>query len=278
MTTSIRGPYKDKWDYERHEFKSFDPMCEPGLISICFLSCGKHKLTKVCLDSTLKAAALYKGEIEFLFLEQGDDKMETDANVKYFESLNLERKIIIRPNRNYGINAAWNNLLSIARGEYVMLHENDFFNIAPEFDFLQKAKDIFSENNNVDIIRFRDPRDPCENWGHRKPIYDPFSCSDAELAKTNIRVYEEMTSEGLIYLVSKFPNGWNHNPNIVRKRLLRQILPLPEPPFGSDPRHSETPTQQKVAMIGCETAQGGNFYHHAGGSARQFYENKEALC
>jgi hypothetical protein len=157
MTSSIRKT--DKWDFSKHSFKDFDVFCEPGLVSILFLSCGKHKLAKPCLVSTFVATKQYEGELEWILLEQGEGD-DREFNLCMFNEMDVERKVVVGPNRNYGINNGLNQMISISRGEFVMIHENDWFNTNTSFNFMKHAVDILLEKNDVGIVRLRDINDP----------------------------------------------------------------------------------------------------------------------
>jgi len=261
MTTSIRSPYGDKWNYERHEFKPFDPFKEPQLISIIFLACGKSKITKLCLEATAKAAALYGGELEWVFMENGD----CQENWQLFDEFKCERKTLIK-SRNFGICHGFNQMLAVSRGEFVMFHENDFRNQIPDFNFLQHAKDILNEQQDIGLVRLRDPYDPYENWGKNKKEYEPMSCPDA-------KVWRAATLGGHLYYFYECPNGFNNNPNLVRRSLLNEVGMFREPIFGSDPRHGEQDFQERVRATDALTGYiGVPVYHHIGGGLRLFYE------
>jgi len=264
MTSSSRHLKngQSRWDYTKQAYKEYDTHCEPGLISVLVLSCGRPENTIRSLDSTLQAAERYAGEIEWVFLEQG----KCDRTYQYFMDLELERKVVVRQT-NYGINNGLNQLWSLSRGEYCMVHENDWLNVIPHFNFFGTAKEIFEERDDVGIIQMRAIYDPKENWGLGKAEYSPWSCSDDALAKAGIGKWEEHTKSGHRYWISEFPNGYNHNPNLTRKQLWRTVGPLPEAPVGYDPRHGETVMQQRIAATDAATAHiGEELYYHIGQS------------
>ncbi len=274
MTTSIRGPAGDRWDYEKKAFKNFNPFLEPGLISICFLSCNKYKLSKICLEHTYEASELYKGEKEWLLLEQGEVREQREANLMMFDEFLVERKIVIAPDKNYGINAGLNNLLALARGEFILIHEQDFLNINTKFNFLQVSRDILEQNKNIGLVRLRDALDPYEQWGRGKVEYEPWSCTSDQLKKAGVRVWKDKTKSGHEYLISEFPNGYNNNPGLVRHSIINQVFPLNEPIFGADPRHGEESTQRRIQSVGCAIAYiNVPVYRHIGGSLRKIYDN-----
>lgn len=266
MTSSKReGTQRDQ---SVQTYKPFDPMCEPGLVSVLFLSCGKHALASVSLASTAAAVRQYGEEVEWCLLEQGEGD-EAEANLAMFRDFDAERKVIVRPDVNYGINSAMNTLWAISRGEYCMHHENDWINRQPSFDFLKVAKDILDERSEVGIVQLRAIWDPNENWGLHKPEYSPWSCD--HIAN---KVFQEQTKSGHTFLICEFPNGWSNNPCLVRKKLFRECGPLPEPPLTADPRHGETVMQNRVADSGCAIAHiHHEIYFHGGGAARRFYES-----
>lgn len=248
MTSSIRSGAIQ--DYSLQEYKKHDLFCEPGLVSILFLSCGRPNITRDSLASTQEALKNYKGEIEWLFLEQGDNS----DNIELFEKFPAERKVIIRPNRNYGINNGLNQLWSLSRGEYVMVHENDWINKMPDFNFMKYGVEILNENNDVSIVQLRAIRDPFENWGFGKWEYSPWSC-DKDTLRSNSVFYEiRSTSSAHNFVVAQFPNGFNNNPILMRKSLYRRCGPYPEPHMNADPRHGETEYQQRVAKTELLTA------------------------
>jgi hypothetical protein len=264
MTSSARHlkSGQARWNYDHQAYKTYDTHCEPGLISILVLSCGRPDNTKRSIDSTLQAASLYEGELEWIFLEQG----KCTETYEYFMGLDLERKVVIRQ-VNYGINNGLNQLWSLSRGEFCMIHENDWLNSVPNFNFLATAKQILVEKNDIGIIQLRAVWDPKENWGLGKPQYSPWSCGDKALDNAKIRKWHETTKTGFKYWISDFPNGYNHNPNVMRKKLFREVGPLPEAPIGCDPRHGETQMQERIAHTGAVTAHiGEEIYYHIGQS------------
>ncbi len=271
MTSSKRNGITP--DFSRPEYKPHNPMCEPGLVSILFLSCNKHKLADISLTSTRVATQHHKGEIEWCLLEQGDTP-DAEDNVRMFQNLKLERKVIIRPDTNYGINSGFNSLWALSRGEFCMHHESDWLNRQTQFDFLAVAKEIFAERSDIGIVQLRSPNDPNENWGFHKPLYNPWSCSEKELARENVKLWQEKTKSGHIFFISEFPNGWNHNPQLVRKSVFKECGPLPEPPLNCDLRHGESEMAERVARTGCAVAHiGVELYFHMGGAIRRFFES-----
>ena len=259
--------HKGQWDFSRAVYKDYDPFCEPNLISILFLSHKKPELTKVCLDSTYLAAQNYDGDIEWIFVEQGND----DRNSALFSSFPAPRKVVIRQ-ANYGINNGLNQMWAISRGEFGFIHEADWWNDLPDFDFLGTARKIMQQKTDVGIVQCRAICDPNENWGWNKPEYLPWSCPE-EAGIAGFRIFEEELEDGHKFMLTEFPNGFNNNPNLMRKSLYRECGPYPEPPMDADPRHGETEYQRRVEKTGCAIAHiGKEVYYHTGGAARPKFE------
>lgn len=252
------GPMR--WDFNLQRYKpNRDVFCETGLMSIIFLAHGRPEVTQRCFLSTLDSAVMYPDEIEWIFIENGS----SDENMNFFNSLKMPRKVIVRQN-NYGINEGLNQGWALSRGEFVMIHENDW-ELRNQLDFLSISRDIMNWQKDVGIIQLRAINDPCENWGYRKPEYSPWSSSQRDLDAAKIKVWSEMTPKGDKYWLSVFPNGFNNNPIIMRKSLYRECGPYPEPELGSDPRHGETEYQARVAKTGCAIAHiGHELYYHCG--------------
>lgn len=263
LTSSKRSGRERSLDVR--EYKQFDPFCEPGLISILFLSCNRHQLSNVCLTATEEAVRDYDGEVEWLFLEQGHGE-DAEKNIRMYRDFKTERKVIILPDTNYGINNGINSLWSVSRGQYCMIHECDWLNRKTDFNFLKHSRDILDQNTNVGIVQLRAVWDPNENWGLGKADYSPWSSSEA-------KVWDEQTEGGHKYRISEFPNGFNNNPIVMRKTLYRECGVYPEPPLYADPRHGETEYQARVASSGCAIAHiGEEVYYHIGGALRKNYE------
>lgn len=277
MTTSPRTEAGNKWDFNKRYFKDFDPFCEPGLVSVCVLSCGRANLLRPSLASTFDGVKDYAGEIEWLFLDQSDDNVKHDEAMAIIKSHaeNVERSVMIVPNGNYGINNGLNQLISLSRGQFFMIHEDDWVNIDFTFDFLRHAVDIMNENPDVAVVQLRDPNDPHENYGLRKPEYNPWSCNEKLLSRSDVNLWERTTKSGHRFWVSDLPNGYNNNPILIRKEFWNKVGPLKEPPFGTDPRHDETHMQCKIkdANLGLLTAHIMTpVYRHIGGTLRSNYE------
>lgn len=263
MTSSERNLKfgQPKWDYNIQEYKaSRDVFCEKGLFSILFLACGRHDITRRCLLSTVDAVTNYSKPVEWILLDNGGD----DQNYQLFQDLKLERKVIIRQS-NFGINEAINQMWSISRGEWCLIHENDWENRLPSFNLLDVANNIFEEKQDVGIIQLRAIWDPCENWGINKPMYNPWSCSKDQNTESGVKMWNEKTHLGHEYLIGKNFYGFNNNPIIISKRLYRECGPYPECEVGSDPRHGETLYQDEVLKTDCSVAHiGREVYYHVG--------------
>lgn len=256
MTSSSKHlkPGEPKWNGEKQAFKDHDPYCEPGLISILFLSNGKPETTAACLKATAESVEAYGGEVEWCFMENGDNEAVRDIFFKF----PAERKTVL-VSKNWGIMHGFNQLWSISRGEYCFIHENDFLNKVPQLDFLTHAKQILDDRPEVGIVSLRAVGDPYENWGFGKLEYWPYSCGQFE---------ECRTKDGWDYMEADYPNVYNNNPNVMRKSLWRLCGFFSEPLVGTDPRHDEAHYQRKVhetKMIGAHI--GRELYFHIGGGA-----------
>lgn len=262
MTSSGRHliPGQPKWDYSVQRYKSHrDVFTERGLFSILFLACGRNDVTRRCLLSTIDAASKYDGEVEWIFIENG----QCDDNYRLFNEVSLERKVIIRQ-KNYGINEGLNQAWALSRGEFCFIHENDWECRKP-VDFLSIARNIMNEKQDVGIIQLRAVYDPCENWGIGKPQYSPWSCSQEMLDRAGVRLWSDKTLDGHQYQIAHFNNGFNNNPVIVRKSLYRECGAYPEAELGCDPRHGETEYQDRVSRTGCAIAHIGiELFYHCG--------------
>jgi GT2 family glycosyltransferase len=257
--TSLEKNGPMRWDYNIQRYKSGDPFSEKGLISVVFLACGRHEVTRRCLLSTVDAVARSTTPIEWIFIENG----RCDENLDLFDEIPVDRKVIVRQN-NYGINEGLNQGWALSRGEFILIHENDW-ECRSEIDFLSIACDIFNEKSDIGIVQLRAINDPRENWGFGKPEYSPWSSTDAALANANIKVWKEHTKKGHPYFLSVFPNGFNNNPIMMRKTLYRECGPYPEAEMGTDPRHGETLYQSRVANSGCAIAHIGlELFYHCG--------------
>lgn len=261
MTSSDRHLPADarRWDLSKHEYKPHDPFCEPGLFSIIVLAHGRPDVTRRCILSTVDAVAKYDGEVEWVMIENG----QCDETYDFFDSLALDRKVIVRQ-KNYGINQGINQGWALSRGEWCMIHENDWENLRGT-EFLSVAKDIFREKPDVGIVQLRAINDPNENWGFGKAEYSPWSATPQALQQAGVRLWCENTKKGHEYWLSHFPNGFNNNPVVIRKSLYRECGPYPEAVVGTDPRHGETEYQGRVARTDCAIAHiGMELYYHCG--------------
>jgi GT2 family glycosyltransferase len=251
MTSSKKhlGPHQDKWDYSVQRYKDLpDVFCEEDLVSVLFLACNRPDVTKRSLLSTVDALRFHEGEIEWIFMENGG----CDENFALFKELSLSRKVIIRQ-ENYGINEAFNQMWALSRGEFCMVHENDF-ECRLSVDFLAIAKDIMKHSTDIGVVQLRSIDDPRENWGRGKPEFSPWSCNPGQLAGSPVKLWQEHTANGHPFAMSDLPYGWNNNPNLIRKSLYRECGPLDEAELGCDPRHGETAMQVRVGKSGAMTA------------------------
>jgi hypothetical protein len=269
MTSSKRSGTTP--DFSRQEYKPFNPLIEPGLISVLFLAYGKPKLARNCLTRFIKATKSYTGELEFCLLSNGID----EDNISLFREVQVERKIVLIEDINVGINSGLNSLIRVSRGEFFLILESDWWCQPLDFNFLQIAKDIMAHEPEVGIVQLRDIHDQYENWGRYKKNFNPFSCSKDQLG--DIPLIECTTPNGHVYLKSLFSNGWNHNPALVRKAIYEKCGPLPEPPLNCDLRHGESLYQEIVAKLGLWTAHI-NFpvFVHGGGGRRSYVESLNA--
>lgn len=249
MTSSERHTTGQRWNFAVPRYKeNRDVFFEPGLFSVVVLSHSRPDVTRESVMSTLDCMKDYDGEVEWIFIENGCNEL----CYQFFQELDLERKVIVRQ-KNYGINEGLNQGWALSRGEFVMIHENDWEAVR-RANFLQSAKEIFEEFPEVGVIQLRDPLDPHENHGSGKPLYNPWSCHEPILDRAGVKVTKEKTKSGHSFLMSFFPNGFNNNPVIIRKELYRACGPYPEAEMGCDPRHGETEYQARVAELGCATA------------------------
>lgn len=270
MTSSKRAGIFRNTDIK--QYKSFDSHCEPGLFSILFLACGRHKLTSATLESLCRVTDLYDGEVEYIFLEQGNGT-EADANIQLFRRFECERKSICLLNDSYGINIGFNNLYSLSRGEFCIEMENDWLCQNPSFNFLATAKEIFSVNKDIGIVQLRSAYDPWENFGIGKSFYNPWSCSENQRLRDKVEIWSEKLPSGHEYWVGKGFYGYNHNPMAIRKNVYRQCGPLLEPIYQSDPRHGEEIMQERIKnshwLVSHINTRG---WEHIGGYLRKYYE------
>jgi glycosyltransferase involved in cell wall biosynthesis len=243
MTSSSRHliPNQPRWNYGIQKYKeNRDVFCEKGLFSIVVLACGRPDITRQTILDTLGNTKLYGGDIEWIFIENGG----CEANYEFFKSLPLERKVILRQ-ENFGINQGLNQGWALSRGEYVMILENDWGTNA-EHNFLATARGIFQEWPEVDMIQLRDPRDPNENHGLGKPLYNPITCDQEECWKVGVDIQRQKISTGHTFIIAGPYYSLNNNPIIIRKSLYREHGPYPEALVGCDPRHGETLLQEEV--------------------------------
>lgn len=275
MTSSSRITDGYHWKYDNPILKDYDSHCEPGLVSILFLSCGKHKLSRVCLDTTRAAIKKYLGEVEWIFCEntllneKGNPSEDSLKNIEVYRQFKAERKKVLIQDKNYGINLALNDLIQLSRGEFVLIHEGDWFCQKVHEDFLGLAMEIFRDQPNLDILHLRDRDDRCENWGAGDPRYNPWNSTAPILNDLEISLCVCKTDGGHTYFLSRFPCAYTNNPILIRKRLLRKVGLMDEVPIGGDPRHGETQYSHRVEKINPLAGYINlPLYVHAGGSRR----------
>jgi hypothetical protein len=241
-----------------------DPYCEPGLISVMFLGCGRHDVTKFCLEKLMTSLLRsYDGPLEWIFLEQGWDinSEESAKNLLLFKkvSVDLDRSVIIVPNKNYGINVAINQMNQIARGQYSLLMENDWVCHQITSQWLTDSKMILDEWDNVGVVQLRAIHDPNDNHGKGKVMYNPFSVESCSYVK------KKSMSSGVEFLLAthRFA-GINNNPSLIRKAVHRELGPMREPELWSDLRHGETDREEKYMKTQWLTAHliYNVFFHH----------------
>lgn len=219
-----------------------DVYCEPGLITIMILSCGRHPITRTCLYSTIAALSDYSGPLEWIFLEQGwnIDVDSAEKNLAMYRELKFDRKIIIVPNQNYGINVAINQLYGLSRGEYTLLLECDWWCSLGHSNWLKHSKDILDQHSDIGVVQLRSIHDPNENWGYKKPEYSPWSCDDM----SNVMIRSNYDGTKFLVATNKIA-GVNNNPALWRKKMRRELGNMQEPELWSDLRHGETTYQEK---------------------------------
>lgn len=229
---------------------------ESGLISILFLSCGKHKVVQQCLHTTINSLRNYPGDLEFIFLEQGWDCEPEDAykNVGMFNELtqDFDRSLIILPNRNGGINYGINQLWQVSRGEYVLFLESDWICTHANDQWLVHAKAILDQHKDIGIVQLRAIGDPNENWGVGKPGFSPWSCPGRPDVQE--RIINLDNHDFMFYVCEKRIHGVNNNPALWRKDMRRVLGPMPEPEPWSDLKHGETSYQYKFMDTGWNAA------------------------
>jgi len=203
----------------------------------------------------------YEGEIEWIFAENGCDQ----NNLSMYRLFDCERKKIVDTNRNWGINVAFNDMYRIARGEFCVEMENDWFNQDLSVNWLSIAKGILMSDESIALVQLRSIYDQNENWGVNKKEYNPWSCG---LGKEY-----RLSTNGYRYLVCRDFYGYNHNPHMIRKRYRNHVGDLPEPTAQSDPRHGETLYQELFLKAGYNTAHiNTRLFEHVGGALRKQYE------
>src|SRR5215212_8153915 len=93
----------------------------PNLVSILVPCCGMIEYTKLCVPSVLRYS---RAPIELIFLDMGslDGTAEYLAGIKAASSFRVE---IVRTPSDLGIAEACKRALEEARGDYIVLLNND---------------------------------------------------------------------------------------------------------------------------------------------------------
>lgn len=220
---------------------------ESGLISVLILSCGNHKVFKNSFSTTINSLKNYHGDLEYLLLEQGWDKDPRGAydNVKFFNEItsDIDRSLVILPNRNGGINYGINQLWQLARGEYILFLENDWLCGHSNERWLELAKNIMDNHNDIGILQVRAIGDPNENWGLGKPEFSPWSCNGRPDVQERKAVFDGL--DVIFYVAQKRIYGINNNPALWRKKMRDELGPMLEPELWSDLCHGETEYQER---------------------------------
>lgn len=263
MTLPPIKSYQDI-DRERIVYRDIDdPYNEQGLISVLFLSCSKHHITKHCFLSSVKA--LSNLDLEWCLCEQGwdIDYQQSFNTMQLFLDVELNRKIVICPDKNYGIATAFNDLFRMARGEYCLVLENDFLCKRIDNLWLLKAKAILDEYPKIGIVHLRSIDDPQENWGWGKEVYNIWSIRNHSEVKTCEIDVNGWKSN---FLFTEMPiNGITNNPCLVRKSMREELGYDKEVELWCDLRHSEQDLQRKYLKSGWHTAHiSDNVYYHVG--------------
>ncbi len=229
---------------------------EPGLISILILSQGKHQIFKKCFQTTVDSLKDYKGDLEYIFLEQAWDTDPESAyrNVQFFKeaTAHIDRTLVVLPNRNGGINYGINQLWQLARGEYIVFLESDWICTHSNEQWLVYAKAILDEYYDLGIVQLRAINDPNENWGVGKPEFSPWSCPDKPGVKEGL-----ITVDGNLfsfYMTCNIIYGINNNPALWRKKMRNELGPMSEPELWSNLCHGETEYQEKFMKTKWNTA------------------------
>ncbi len=254
-------PKGQKIDRKIQVYRDIDNIySEHGLVSIMFLSCGRHDVTKFCIESTLNSLRNFNGNIEFIFMEQGwnVNYQEAEKNLIFYKSLKYDRSVIIIPNKNYGINNAINQMYRLSRGIYTLLLECDWYCLSNDSYWLDNGCKILDNYENIGVVQLRNIYDPNENWGYGKQQYNPFSICN------NKNILRQYTSDNIPFLLAthKFA-GINNNPNLVRKDVYRDIGLCKEPLLESNLKHGETDREERFMNTTWKVAHliDGVFFH-----------------
>lgn len=230
--------------------------CEPGLISVLILSHGNHEVFKKCFQTTIDSLKNYTEEIEYIFLEQGWDTIPEDSqkNAQFFQeaTVSIDRKLMVFPSRNGGINYGINQLWQLSRGEYILFLESDWFCGQLDEKWLMYAKTILDKYHDLGILQLRAINDPNENWGAGKPEFSPWSCDGQHGVEKRVVEFEGSLLK--FYATKERIHGVHNNPALWRKTMRSELGPMPEPESWSDLRHGETLYQEKFMKTYWNTA------------------------
>ena len=143
----------------------YDVKIKNGFVSIVILSCKRLKELQRLVHSLklfFENIEDYK-YLEFILVDNGsgDELINWAKKTNFFNN-------IIRYKKNIGMAAALNDAYKKVHGEFIMLIEDDFV-IKYNYPFIQKTINIFTEFNEIGIIRLKNQR----NWGKKYRIIGP---------------------------------------------------------------------------------------------------------
>jgi GT2 family glycosyltransferase len=117
----ISGKYGTEDGTQRIPEKPVSVLSPPGLVSVLIPCCGMLKYTKLCVPSVLKHS---RAPFELIFIDIGslDGTAEYLAGLKAGLQLRVE---VVRTPTDLGIADAVKEAIRLARGEYLVLLNND---------------------------------------------------------------------------------------------------------------------------------------------------------
>lgn len=138
---------------------------EPGVVSIMVLCCKRlDELTRLVesLRPFLQNVETHK-KVETILVDNGSgpELVKAAEELKFFDR-------IIANEKNLGMAVALDEAYPQARGEYILLLEEDFIIDYPE-PFMQRCLTLFDEFPEIGIIRLKNQR----NWGKKYRIVGP---------------------------------------------------------------------------------------------------------